>query len=64
MRRWQYGQAFNQELRGLKITKDGTKETYEPIAVEERVFDESKMYLYPIPQSEIDKGHLEQNVNW
>lgn len=64
VRRWQYGQAFNQELRGLKITKDGTKETYEPIAVEERVFDESKMYLYPIPQSEIDKGHLEQNVNW
>lgn len=64
IRRWQYGQAFNQPLRGIQIMKEGGVERYEPIAVEERVFDESKMYLYPIPQSEIDKGQLEQNVNW
>lgn len=64
VRRWQYGQLFNTELKGIQITKEAGKVLYEPKVVEQRVFDESKMYLYPIPQSEVDKGYLEQNVNW
>lgn len=66
VRRWQYGQAFNNDLQGVRITLQGEKLVYSLMAVEKRVFDESKMYLYPIPQSEIDKsgGALVQNVNW
>lgn len=65
VRRWKYGQLFNSPLRGVEVVnhEDGTT-TFAPKIVEERVFDESKMYLYPIPQSEIDKGGLEQNINW
>lgn len=66
LRRWQRGQNLNEPLRGIKITKNGPSTTYEPIEVEKRVFDESKMYLYPIPQNEIDrsKNVLVQNPNW
>lgn len=64
VRRWQYGQAFNSDLRGIKITTESGKTKYEPVTVEKRSFDESKMYLYPIPQSEIEKGYLTQNTNW
>jgi hypothetical protein len=39
--------------------------TYEEFEVEKRTFDVSKMYLMPIPQSEIIKSKvLEQNPNW
>lgn len=64
VRRWQYGQLFNTDLRGIKIYDESGTTKYEPVSVEDRSFDESKMYLYPIPQSEIDKAHLIQNVNW
>lgn len=66
IRRWNYGQAFNQDLRGVKVTIGHVNNSYEPFVVEKRVFDESKMYLYPISQSEIDKskGNLVQNPNW
>lgn len=64
LRRWMYGQLLNTPLKGINITRVGGKDSYEPKVVEERTFDESKMYLYPIPQSEIDKGHLTQNTNW
>lgn len=64
VRRWQYGQLFNMELRGVKISLHSGRYLYEPVAVEKRTFDEGKMYLYPIPQSEIDRVGLEQNVNW
>jgi hypothetical protein len=63
VRRWMRGQAFNVPLRGISISSDG-KMT--PKVVEGRSFDESKMYLYPIPQSEINKAGsvLTQNTNW
>lgn len=62
VRRWMRGQEFNSELRGVTVSSDG----YEPNVVEQRYFDESKMYLYPIPQTAIDKskGVLVQNPGW
>ncbi|MFD2934743.1 RagB/SusD family nutrient uptake outer membrane protein [Spirosoma flavum] len=66
VRRWLQGpQYLGAPLMGVDITKnaDGTF-TYTPITVENRVF-EPKMYLYPIPQGELNasKG-LIQNPGW
>lgn len=67
VRRWMYGQEFNKDLRGVSVTFNEKGELlYAPKFVEKRVFDETKMYFYPIPQSEINKsnGVLQQNDNW
>ncbi len=66
VRRWMQGpQYLGVPLMGVDITRsaDGTF-TYKPITVENRVF-EPKMYLYPIPQGELNasKG-LVQNPGW
>lgn len=66
VRRWLQGpQYLGAPLRGVDIVKnaDGTFK-YTPVVVEERVF-EPKMYLYPIPQGELNvaKG-LVQNPLW
>jgi hypothetical protein len=63
VRRWKRGQVFNVPLRGVDVSSTGA---ITPKTVEERVFDESKMYLYPIPQTEMDKAGsvLTQNPNW
>lgn len=54
-------------IRGMKIIKntDGTISYDQDYIVEQRVWD-NKMYLYPIPNSEImkSKGNLEQNPGW
>jgi hypothetical protein len=48
----------------VEITKiDDTTFEYEVINVENRVF-EAKMYLYPIPQSELFIMEWEQNPLW
>ena len=55
VRRWLQGPAyFGKPLTGVSVTRnaDGTF-VYAPVKVEDRVFD-SKMYLYPIPQSELN----------
>jgi starch-binding outer membrane protein, SusD/RagB family len=65
VRRWKQGGLFNSPIKGMRITKNGSDFRYETFDVEQRVFDESKMYLMPIPQSEILKSDaLEQNPNW
>jgi starch-binding outer membrane protein, SusD/RagB family len=66
VRRWMIApQTLGVPLTGVEITKN-TNGTfiYKPIKVEDRVFT-PKMYLYPIPQSEINtsKG-LVQNPLW
>lgn len=66
VRRWmQAPQYLGAPLTGVEITKaaNGTF-TYKPVKVEDRVFT-PKMYLYPIPQGEINtsKG-LVQNPLW
>jgi hypothetical protein len=65
VRRWKKGDLFNIPIKGMRITANGSNFTYEVFEVESRVFDNSKMYLMPIPQSEILKSDaLEQNPNW
>lgn len=62
VRRWKRGQELNKDIRGVSVSWRG----YEPVVVEQRQFDESKMYFYPIPQEEVDKsgGVLTQNPGW
>lgn len=68
LKRWKKGNILAQPIHGIRITKNAENNifTYEKIIVENRVFDESKMYLYPIPQSEINKypDILTQNQGW
>lgn len=66
VRRWKIApSAIGQNLNGVKITKSGSTLTYEPLLnVAPRVF-EPKMYLYPLPQSEMNKNKaLVQNPLW
>ncbi len=66
VRRWMIAPTtLGKTLRGVDITKNADATfTYKPINVEDRVFT-PKMYLYPIPQSELNivKG-LVQNPLW
>lgn len=70
VRRWEIAESTeNQPLRGMRVIQDASATTgyrYEPFVVEERNFDASKMYLYPIPFQEIAKsnGNLTQNPGW
>jgi len=64
IRRWKIGNVVTQ-INGIKITKTNGVYTYK---VEEilpkRIWDD-KMYLYPIPQSELYKNsNLTQNPRW
>jgi hypothetical protein len=58
--------VLNQPVTGVSVTKTGPQFVYTPFTVENRVFDASRMYLYPIPQSEVlkSKGVLQQNPGW
>lgn len=64
IRRWKIGPSTT-EIYGMEITQndDGTF-NYSRKLVEERVWDD-RMYLYPVPQSEIFKNEaLQQNSGW
>ena len=67
LRRWKMGAVLKEPLRGVRIAKnqDGSL-SYDYEEIEPRVFDESKMYFYPIPQSEINKIDIInfQNGGW
>ena len=59
--------VLNQPVTGVSVAKNGTGQfLYTQFNVENRVFDASKMYYYPFPQSEVIKsnGVLEQNTGW
>jgi len=67
LRRWKMGNVLGEPLRGVRITKNSAGTfSYEYIEVESRYFDESKMYFYPIPQTEVDKINISnfQNTGW
>lgn len=63
--RWKIAeQTDNREIHGVDITKGNVPEFYNRRVVEKRVF-EKKHYLFPIPQSEIEKvPTLVQNPFW
>lgn len=63
IRRWKIGDVV-EDIYGVKIRSVGVL-TYEKVLVQNRIWDD-KMYLYPIPQSEIYKNAnlLPQNPGW
>lgn len=66
VKRWMIGpETLGQNLQGIRITKNGNNYSYEIASnVSDRVFD-TKMYLYPIPQNEMNKNKaMEQNPLW
>jgi starch-binding outer membrane protein, SusD/RagB family len=66
VRRWMLGTTvFNAPLRGVNITLTAPSTfTYVPFTVENRVF-QPKMYLYPIPQTDLNISPLlVQNPQW
>ena len=67
VRRWKEGDKFFKTIYGVEITKnaDGTFTETKKV-VQNRQWDDSKMNLFPIPQSEIMKsgGVLTQNPGW
>lgn len=59
--------VLNQPIQGVSVSKDALGNfQYQVFNVENRVFDASKMYYYPFPQTEISKsnGVLKQNAGW
>lgn len=65
VRRWKKGaEFFNKPVTGIQITKVGTTLTYTPFTVESRIFQD-KNYLFPIPQTELNKTtKLKQNLGY
>lgn len=66
LRRWKTAQqVLNRPVHGLIILKRTDNSfVYKKVEVENRVFD-SKMYLYPFPQAEMNRNsNLVQNTGW
>lgn len=64
IRRWQKGSVFANPVRRISITLNGSNFTYTPVKLEDRVYDQTRMNWYPIPQSEITKTGWGQNTGW
>ncbi|MCW3091462.1 MAG: RagB/SusD family nutrient uptake outer membrane protein [Ferruginibacter sp.] len=64
VRRLKKGSIFNVPVRSISITLNGSNFVYTPKKLEDRVYDNTKMNWYPIPQSEITKTGWTQNANW
>jgi hypothetical protein len=63
IRRWKTGELVK-TINGVSIDKNGGGFQYSKQKIQDRVWDD-KMYLYPIPQSEIFvNGNLKQNPGW
>lgn len=65
LRRWKKGSEISKGIDGVKIVRDGGNSVYTRIKVENRTWDD-KMYLYPIPMSELLKNNnlYPQNAGW
>ncbi|MEQ7801166.1 RagB/SusD family nutrient uptake outer membrane protein [Pedobacter sp. ASV1-7] len=66
VRRWKIAeQEFNKDLEGMKITKVGSTFTYQRFIAGKIVFNNPRMYMYPIPNSEVLKNkNMVQNSGW
>lgn len=63
IRRWERGELVK-TINGISIEKSNGNYQYVKQKIQDRVWDD-KMYLYPIPQSEIFiNGNLTQNPGW
>ena len=65
VRRWKIGADTQKQIDGVKIENNGGVKTYTRIKVEDRTWGD-KMYLYPIPQSELfsNPNLGPQNPDW
>lgn len=65
LKRWKIAEeVLNAPIHGIEITGSGTRiESWREFEVEKRVFTE-RMYLYPIPYSELLKTKMVQNDGW
>lgn len=64
VRRWMIAEeALGSPVHGVEINKRGGTFQYKKVEVEDRTFD-TKMYFYPIPQSEINITGWPQNPLW
>ena len=58
-------QVFSQPIHGMLVTASGSTLTYQVITVRNVVFDPTKNYLQPIPQTVLDQNpKLTQNPNY
>jgi len=66
--RWRIAdQLFSEPLKGMKITGSGTDLVYEKVNVDggKVIFDPSKNYLMPIPESvRAQNDKIDQNPNY
>lgn len=61
VRRWNVAvEALSRPIYGINVAMDGTVSRK---VAQQRVFEE-KMYLYPIPESEVWKTGIENNPGW
>ena len=65
VRRWKIGESTQKLINGVEIVKTGDKKEYSLKKVESRVWAD-RMYLYPIPQSELfcNPNLAPQNNGW
>ncbi len=64
VRRWKKSSVLANPVRSISITLNGANFVYTPVKLEDRVFDQSRMNWYPIPQTEITKTGWGQNTGW
>lgn len=66
VRRWKVAEVTeNRPVHGMRIEEIGGVLKYTPFEYENRRFDKTKNYLFPIPQSEREKNpNLSQNPGW
>ena len=63
--RWKEGsKLIGGTIYGVDVIKNGDTYTYSRKEVEQRQFDESRMYLYPIPQDDVFSLGITQNTGW
>lgn len=63
VRRWKIMENCERYVTGMRITEDGDNITYQRIGFERESYKE-KLYLYPIPQGEINKMQSQTGTNW
>ena len=66
IRRWKIaGEVYNKGLHGISITKTADGLLYNVMPALNSAFDESKMYFYPIPNTEmVSNSKMRQNPGW